>query len=185
MASGDLATIKDVELWLNIKPSNADESILPRLITSVSAFIKSYIARDVTSRTYTEKYNGAGGSVLLLREYPITAITSLTVNDSVVPFAATSASYGYVFDDVAIYLHGALFSTGTQNIVVTYTAGYTTVPPELVQACVELVALRYRERGRIGEVSKSVQGETISYLQKSMPAAVQVVLNDYMRVVSV
>lgn len=69
---------------------------------------------------------------------------------------------------------------GAKNIVFSYTPGYPAIPPELSQACIELVALRYRERMRIGEISKAVGGgETVSYSQKDMSAAILTLLQQY------
>jgi hypothetical protein len=63
---------------------------------------------------------------------------------------------------------------------VTYTAGYPATPPEIAQACIELVALRYRERTRIGEVSRSVGGgETVSYAQRDMSPSIATLLQQY------
>jgi hypothetical protein len=59
-------------------------------------------------------------------------------------------------------------------------AGYSTTPPEVAQACIELVALRYRERTRIGEVSRSLGGaETVAYAQKDMSDATKTLLQRY------
>jgi hypothetical protein len=50
----------------------------------------------------------------------------------------------------------------------------------LAQACIELVALRYRERTRIGEVSKSMGGaETVSYSQKDMTDSIKTLIQQY------
>jgi hypothetical protein len=69
---------------------------------------------------------------------------------------------------------------GPKNVVVAYTAGYSTTPPEVAQACIELIALRYRERTRIGEVSRSLGGaETVAYAQKDMSDAVKTLLQQY------
>ena len=60
-------------------------------------------------------------------------------------------------------MRGYVFTRRAQNVVVTYTAGYDTVPPDIAQACIELVCQRYRERTRIGEVSKALGGgETVT-----------------------
>lgn len=61
---------------------------------------------------------------------------------------------------------------------------YSYVPPDIEQACVELVAMRYKEKDRIGQVSKAVGQETISYSQKSMPNDVGDILNQYRRLFS-
>ncbi|HUN48020.1 MAG TPA: hypothetical protein VMU85_15930, partial [Stellaceae bacterium] len=63
-----------------------------------------------------------------------------------------------------------------------YTAGYPATPPEVEQACIELVALRYRERERIGHVSKSLAGETVAFSQKDMSDDIRTILSVYRRV---
>ncbi len=74
----------------------------------------------------------------------------------------------------------AICLAGIQNVVITYTAGYPSTPPEIAQACIELVALRYRERTRIGEVSKSLGGaETVTYSQKDLSDGIKTLLQQY------
>ena len=66
---------------------------------------------------------------------------------------------------------------------VQYTAGYAVPPADLSQACIELVALRYRERGRIGEVAKAIGGgQTVSYSQKDMSDSIKTLIQQYRRV---
>jgi hypothetical protein len=72
------------------------------------------------------------------------------------------------------------FPVGYNTVVVAYTAGYATTPLDVAQACIELVALRYRERTRIGEVSRSLGGaETVSYSQKDMSDGTRTLLQQY------
>src|SRR5690348_4773590 len=72
------------------------------------------------------------------------------------------------------------FPVGYNTVVVAYTAGYATTPLDVAQACIELVALRYRERTRIGEVSRSLGGaETVAYAQKDMSDAIKTLLQQY------
>src|SRR5262249_6589951 len=77
---------------------------------------------------------------------------------------------GYTFTPTELALRGYVFTRRPQNVAVTYTAaGYATTPPDIAQACIELVAQHYRERSRIGEVSKTVGGgETVTFSQKDM-----------------
>ena len=64
-----------------------------------------------------------------------------------------------------------------------YTAVYAETPPDLAQACIELVALRYRERSRIGEVARAIGGgQTVSYSQKDMSDSIKTLLQQYRRV---
>jgi hypothetical protein len=87
---------------------------------------------------------------------------------------------GYVFSPTQLAIRGYYFTRRVQNVVITYSAGYAATPPDIAQACIELVALRYRERTRIGEVSKSVgAGETVTYAQKDMSLPIATLLQQY------
>ena len=57
------------------------------------------------------------------------------------------------------------------------------MPAEIEQACIEVIAIRYKERDRIGQVSKSIGGETVSFSQKDFPDSVRTILNNYKKVV--
>ena len=75
------------------------------------------------------------------------------------------------------------FSVTDAGRAIEITYSYT--PPEIEQAVIELVSLRHRERNRIGENSKSIGGEVVSYNVKDMPDSVKTILNNYRSVVSV
>ena len=65
-------------------------------------------------------------------------------------------------------------------VTLQYTAGYSVTPPDLAQACIELVALRYRERSRIGEIARAIGGgETVSYSQKDMSDSIKTLIQQY------
>lgn len=59
---------------------------------------------------------------------------------------------------------------------------YSYLPLDIEQACIELVALRYQERQRIGQVSKSLAGEVVAFSQKDMQEDVAAALAPYRRV---
>jgi hypothetical protein len=77
-------------------------------------------------------------------------------------------------------LRGYVFTRRAQNVRVTYTAGYATVPADIAQACTELVCQRYRERSHIGEVAKATGGtETVHYSQQDMSDSIRTLLAQY------
>ena len=177
-----LTTLQDVKDWLGLS-STADDALLARLIASASRFIESWVGRTITSVTYTETFNGDGHARLVLPNYPVTAVSSVTIDGSPIPAAAPAAPNGYLFDALVLYLNGYAFARGVQNVTVVYTAGYASVPPDLAQACIELVALRYKERDRVGQGSKSVGGETITFTVAEMTESVRATLSRYRKVV--
>jgi hypothetical protein len=63
-----------------------------------------------------------------------------------------------------------------------FTKGIPEIPADVEFACCELVALRYKEKERIGEVSKNLGGQTVSYSQKDISDFGSSVINNYKRV---
>ena len=182
MAAGDLTTLDNVKGWLSPPLTTTDDDgLLTGLITAASQFIQTWLNRRIASQAYAETRDGDGGQKLAFGNVPVTAVSSVTIDGDAVPAAPDSASLGYVFSPTMLYLQGRHFTPGFQNIELTYTAGYAATPPELAQACIELVCLRYKERDRIGQVSKNLAGEIVAFSQKDMPPDVQTLLNQYRR----
>jgi uncharacterized phiE125 gp8 family phage protein len=182
--AGDFTTLANVKAWLSPPlATGADDALLARLVTAASRFIESWLDRSILSQGYSETRDGMGGARLVLRNRPVTAVASVTVDGVAIPAATAPGAAGYRFDDVSLVLAGYAFTRGLQNVVVGYTAGFAATPPEIEQACIELVCLRYKERDRIGHVSKSLGGETVTFTQKDLPADVATLLAQYRNVV--
>ncbi len=83
------------------------------------------------------------------------------------------------FDDRLLKLIGDRFPLGLP-VVVTYTAGYATAPPDLAQAAIELVGEAFRRRDRIGQSSKSLGGqEVVGFSLKDMNDTIRALLSPY------
>ena len=190
MAFGDLCQLADVTAWLqtgqNPFPS-VDDALLTRLITAVSQFVQSWLQRQIALCDWIETRDGNGGQRMAFANFPVSAVLSLTIDGLTIPPApppgtigAGGFTAGYVFSPTELALRGYVFSRRAQNVIVTYTAGYASVPPDISQACIELVCQRYRERSRVGEVSKALMsGETVTYSQKDMSDDVKTLLQQY------
>lgn len=63
-----------------------------------------------------------------------------------------------------------------------FTQGLPEVPADVEFACCELVALRYKEKERIGEVSKNLGQQTVTYSQKDISDFGRTVIDQYRRV---
>jgi hypothetical protein len=182
MAAGDLTTLDNVKGWLSPPlTTTGDDALLTRLITAASQFIQTWLNRAIASETYSETRDGDGGQKLVFANAPVSAVASLTIDGEAIPLAPSAHWRGYVFSPTVLYLQGRRFTPGFQNVAVSYTAGYDSTPPEIEQACIELVALRYKERDRIGQVSKNLAGEIVAFSQKDMPADVQTLIDQYRR----
>jgi hypothetical protein len=185
MPYGDLCTLADVTAWLqtgqNLFPA-VDDALLSRLVTAASRFIESWLDRQILSADWIEVRDGTGGQRLAFANFPVAAVLGLSIDGLSIPPAPAGGGFGagYVFSPTELALRGYVFTRRAQNVVVAYTAGYTNVPPDIAQACIELVCQRYRERSRIGEVSKALMsGETVSFSQKDMSDDVKTLLSQY------
>lgn len=181
MATGDLTTLANVKQWINIA-SISDDTLISRLITSVSNFIGAWLNRNLTSASYSEAYDGGGSTRLMLINYPVTAVASLVIDNIVVPASTDPLVSGYVFDQWGIQLRGSnTFQSGKENVLVTYTGGYIQLPVEIEQACIELVSLRYAERRRPGISSQSIGGENVTYRDVALTDSISTLLLQYKR----
>jgi len=183
VAFGDLTTLSDVKGWLQNGQSSfptTDDALLSRLITAASQYLQTWLNRQIPLADYIEVRDGTGGHRLQFACFPVVAVQSLTVDGQTIPQAGSSSSAGYSFSTSQLSVRGYRFCRGAQNVVIAYTAGYAITPPDIAQACIDLVALRYRERSRIGEVSKSLGGvETVSYSQKDFSDPIKTLLQQY------
>ena len=186
---GDLTTLADVKAWLKTGQSDfpiTDDALLTRLVSAASQYIQSWLNRSIVSADYSEVRDGTGGETLQFACFPVTDVATVTIDDHVVPHAPSTVAAGYAFSSTQLSVRGYRFTRGVQNIAISYTAGYAIVPPDIAQACVELVSLRYRERGRIGELSRSVGGaETVAFSQKDLSNAIKTLLQQYRAVIPV
>ena len=95
---------------------------------------------------YLEVRDGTGGQRLQFACFPVSAVLSLAIDGIAIPPApppspSTGLTAGYVFSPTQLAVRGYFFTRRAQNVVFTYTAGYPATPPEIAQACIELVAL--------------------------------------------
>lgn len=158
MASSDLVDIQDVKDWLGVTDSSKDV-ILMGLIETATQAIEDFIGYPVLAGVRTETINGAGQDTMPLSNIPITAISSLTINDSTVPARASTSGSGYTFDKDFVYLDDYVFEKGRRNVAVSYTSGYETVPPAIKQVALELIQSYFGSQGRDGAVTNySVPG---------------------------
>lgn len=173
----DLTTVANLKAWLNLASTNTDvDAQIQRLVTAVSVGIQNWLNRDLKAVARTEAYDGTGSDLLLLRQVPVVSVARVLVDGQELPAAA------YRFTPISLVRLGGWWPNGWGNVVITYTAGYDTIPGDVEQACLELAALRWKERDRIGLASKGFGQETTTFITKDMPDSVRTALLDYRRV---
>jgi hypothetical protein len=188
----DLTTLDNVKSYAEVAGAG-DDTLLTRLISAWSARFRALTDRDISQQTYTETRDGSGGRVagawgagggatrLLLRNYPVSSVTSVTVDGDAIPKIVNAGDSGWVLKGDVVELVGYRFTPGIQNVVVVYVAGFETTPLDVEQAVIEMVIWNYKARDRMGQNSKSVGGEVISFSSKPWPDSAQAVIDDYRR----
>jgi Phage gp6-like head-tail connector protein len=145
----DLTTLADVKAWLGRSDTNSD-ALLTALITRASRQICSYLQRPLLlPRNVTETRDLSGGRSLLLKEWPVLSIASVTVGGIALPQASTQIP-GWALDawngappgrPQALWLRGYDFGG---DVEVNYQAGYqVTSEPQIVSGGTASVAAPY------------------------------------------
>lgn len=201
----DLCTTDEVASFVGNTDPTTDQSQIQQLITAFSQFVITQTSRgaDLYSQvSATERYNGNGSDRLMVRRYPIVSVSSLTINNLPIAASPDGVQSGYVIDTTgnanSIVLVGGTafagsvttegfwggnnlrFTLGTQNIGITYTAGYDRPPYDLNQMAISIVATVYRRRGWIDQASvgQPQVGQT-TYQKWPISPLDQQVLNSY------
>jgi hypothetical protein len=185
----DMTTVAAVDAYLNIPVGNTPaNTLIGTLITAASQFIISYCNRNFLSQSYLENRDSSGQSEWLTLGYPIQSVQQVLMNGQVIPpsggwTANGPAPSGYNFGQWSIYIDGYLVPRGRKNIQLSYTAGFEAYPADLAQACLEVVALKYKQKDRIGvSGSESIDGQTITYRDIAMSQSALAVISTYRRV---
>jgi hypothetical protein len=159
----DLSTLSACKSWLNITNTSSDSQIQRCLTAWSTEFLRmtGRGPRDWQTATsspfnqptaYSEIYDGNGNNRLFLRNFPISAVASLTIFGSAIPAQTPpgSGSTGYAIDNqgrsivivnssigstgFTLYsggpgfprlTGGGGFPNGVQNVAVSYTAGFS------------------------------------------------------------
>ncbi len=109
------------------------DSLMQRLISSVSAFVQQWLNRTIRNLPYVETRDGQGNgqAQIMLRNFPVTSVDQVSINGVAIPprpaySAVTVGSYlgGYTFTDTMLQLTGWCFIRGLSNVNISYAAGF-------------------------------------------------------------
>lgn len=132
----------------------ADDMLLTLLINQISGAILSNIQRpNLFKSSYVETRDGVGNNVMTLRNYPVLAVSSVTVaatgrgynanwgyqqsmngSTQIIPQSTQFGNSGYSFatwdgttagNPAQVTLNGYTFWRGRNNVQIVYTAGYS------------------------------------------------------------
>lgn len=169
-----LTSVADVKELLGIASGdNTKNNLIIRKINQATLMIENYTGRRFKLTTYTnEEYDATGTNQLILRQRPVTSISSLSMRDTNLNeegFDTTDTEL-YFLDANAGVLDLNFYFTGNWNRArVTYTAGYTTIPEDIQEAAAELAAhLVKHTSGTSTGVKRQSEGQrSVEYFEAS------------------
>ena len=167
-------TQDDIEKYLKTTFDANDETIAA-LIDHVTAMIDSYCGRDFLAHTGEVEYHdgkGRGHNVIMLKNYPVTAVTEVVEDGTTL---TANEDYIWYADGRIVKCVNGLVDPNTtywkaklKAIKVTYNYGYSTVPTEIKSVCIQLCvewlkkyALKFADVGAAESVS--LAGITVTY----------------------
>lgn len=190
-APNDLVTLAQAYGWLGIA-QGTDDTNLQLAISAYSQLIADFCSRSIVLATFSEIYDGRDMPRLMLRNYPIVAVTSLSIYGVAQSLATSPYGPGYTFANRSVDLQGgAVFTRGLGNIAISYQAGFATIPADIQMACLDWLKASYLTRTqqtglvshRAGDTEeKFAPGGAVTTLKDSvvpMPATVFATLSQY------
>lgn len=172
LVSYALTSLANLKEYLGIT-DNSKDNLLENIINRATDMIENYCdGRRFVSTLYTnEEYDGTGTFFINARNFPITALNAYERNQGNVG----DTDWESLQSDFVKFIDGGQgpgqfyykmgFIRGVRNYRFTYTAGYTTVPYDLEEACLELCVYIYKDKQ-----SKGLKSETLgeySYTKES------------------
>jgi hypothetical protein len=134
-------TIADLEAFLQVAIGSPNASATAA-IASASAAIQNYtrqrieqVAGDVLTLTVE-----AHRSVLLLPEQPVTGVASVVEDGTTL---SVGTDYRWTSAGMLVRQSRA-WNSGWQEVVITYTHGYATIPDDLKGVCIRAAARAYQ-----------------------------------------
>lgn len=182
-----LATLAQLKTQLGFKPSDTlQDAKLQLFLDAGSAWVESYCSRIFASASYVELFHGNRSNAISPRQWPITAVSELRVS-STRAWSDTASlidptKYGISKDGVMIMYYSSVFPLGYDTVRLSYTAGYPTIPADLVLANLWASEWFYQHnnRGDTGRTSVSKQGESIG-IDHDIPPMIKSILQPYKR----
>lgn len=165
-SSAPVTALEDVKSLLR-KTTTLDDALLQDYTDAAWGRLQQ-LCLPLTEVTVTDTFDGSGTAEdLVLSTFPVTSVTSVTIYgfdgtaQLVVPAGgATGVTLGYRVNKQAGMISrvgSPYWPNGAGNIAVTYTAGPTTTPPEVVVALKLYVQTMWDTRAVAGNMTRPGQ----------------------------
>ncbi len=170
-----------VKTYLGLQGNPEQDTLLQRLTDAACGWLESQTARKFALQGYHEiqVQQRRGGTLVLVEGSPLVSVQSLLIDGTTILVSPDGTSDGYMVIRDVIHLRGSIKLKCTSIVDVTYTAGFQTIPADVVQAVVEIVALNFQGKDRLGQMSRSINGDSVTFAVFQTPATVKTVIDTY------
>lgn len=165
-----LTNVADVKESLGIASSDSTyNNLIIRKINQATEQIERYCGRRFASTTYTdEEYDATNTNQIVLKQRPITGTPTFSVRDTALNVSTWEViDTQLYFVDLNAGVVDLLFNAvGRWNrYKFTYTAGYTTIPADLAEACASLAAyyVNNADGSDVGVTKKQEGARSLQY----------------------
>lgn len=168
-----ICTLDDVHEQLSIpSDDNSSDNILMGYIAAATNYV-NFISGTILPATFTNEVHNGGSARIKLFNAPILTIASITEYWGLTAYPLTASerggavtTYGYSIDNAAQGYISRVWSgvvgpfvAGQNNIVVTYTAGYATVPADVKLAVLMDIQVLFQQTQYGADQSTPASGE--------------------------
>lgn len=180
----DLTTRVNVKRLLGVPSAvTMHDGLIDTLLEVADEQIIAYTGMAaLTQTTVTEKYNidGSAETQFTLRNFPISAVAAVK------SAGQTLSTDSWYFEPrsglLALSDASRFFASGRQNVEVTYTYGYSSVPADLTYAASLICAYHFNVGRHAGMRSESGGGYSYRVSENYLPAAAEGILAKYKRI---
>jgi len=186
-----LTTAAKVKAWADPDLAAAFDAELALAVGRADKWIPSILRRNIEDEEFTRYFDGsdaaANRTVIHLNpnHRPVihTGGTLVVVTEDGVALTA-AVGYSTTADFYVVNANEprrcelrreGVWSAGTQNIKVVYTAGYTTVPADIEQLANEVAWLFFKTPKWLGKSARAKAGESVSWKDELTPQSQSVV----------
>lgn len=194
VAAGSLITAAQFRAYVPAIPAadTSNDTLFELLIDGVSEAFNKYVGRTLAKTTYTAVYiDGNGKESLLLPQYPVASITSITEDGNALTEGEDNDYLLYAASGILKRVSGA-WAKGPKTIKITYVAGYVVqgvtvtapdiaLPADLKLACMMQVAREWQKTkgNEWGESSRSFPDGSISRFETALLKEVREILDHF------
>lgn len=187
-----LFTAAEFKEWEGVPGTRYDASIT-RIAAAVTEMVNRYCSRKIEAADYVEEIDGSGTTEIAISNPPLRAVSSVIVTQlrnfsTTTPLAASqyvTESHGVIRMlptvqlSQILSLNAPIFPVGVQNIQVSYSGGFATVPEDLKQGALMWAGALFVRRRQGGLLSSTVGPQSLTFQPGQVPVEVRSILDSY------